>query len=108
MKKATKLVPLLLAVLVSASIVVVGQTTGSISGSVTDEKGATIPNATVSARNTETNISRNVQTGNSGNYRFENLPVDPYEVAVEAAGFSKHVLTGITLLLNQNAVIDIS
>ncbi|HET6851691.1 MAG TPA: TonB-dependent receptor [Pyrinomonadaceae bacterium] len=106
--KATRLLPLLLAVLLSSSVVAFGQTTGTISGTVTDEKGAVIPNATVTARNTERNISRNLTTGSDGNYRFENLPVGPYEVSVEATGFSKYVQQGITLILNQNAVVDVS
>jgi len=106
--KATRLLPLLIAVLLGSSVVVFGQTTGTISGTVQDEKGAVIPNATVTARNTERNISRNLQTNSEGNYRFESLPVGPYEVTVEATGFSKYVQSGITLLLNQNAVVDVS
>ena len=106
--KATRLLPLLLAVLLSSSIVALAQTTATISGTVTDEKGAVIPNATVSARNTERNIARTLQTGGDGKYRFENLPVGPYEVSVEATGFSKYVQQGITLVLNQNAVVDVS
>jgi hypothetical protein len=106
--KATRVLPFLLAVLLSSSVVAFGQTTGAISGTVTDEKGAVITNATVTARNVERNISRTLQTGSEGNYRFENLPVGPYEVSVEATGFSKYVQTGITLILNQNAVVDVS
>jgi hypothetical protein len=106
--KATRFLPLLIAVLLSFSVVAFGQTTGTISGTVKDEKGAVIPNATVTARNIERNISRNLQTGGDGNYRFENLPVGPYEVSVEATGFSKYVQSGITLILNQNAVVDVS
>src|SRR5215216_7586401 len=106
--KATPFLPFVLAVLLSSSVVALGQTTGTISGTVTDEKGAVIPNATVTARNTERNISRNLTTGSDGNYRFENLPVGPYEVSVEATGFAKYVQSGITLILNQNAVVDVS
>jgi hypothetical protein len=106
--KATRYLPLFLAVVLSSSVVAFGQTTGTISGTVTDEKGAVITNATVTARNTERNISRNLQTGSDGNYRFENLPVGPYEVSVEATGFAKYVQSGITLVLNQNAVVDVS
>ena len=106
--KATRLLPLLLAVLLSSSVVAFAQTTATISGTVTDEKGAVIPNATVIARNIERNISRTLQTSGDGKYRFENLPVGPYEVSVEATGFSKYVQQGITLVLNQNAVVDVS
>ena len=106
--KATRFLPLLLAVLLCSSVVALGQTTATLSGTVTDEKSAVIPNATVTARNIERNIARTLQTGSDGNYRFENLPVGPYEVTVEATGFAKYVQTGITLLLNQNAVVDVS
>ncbi len=107
--KATRLLPFLIAVLLSSSVVAFGQTTARISGTVTDEKGAVISNATVTARNTQTNISRTIaQTGEDGQYRFENLPVGPYEVTVQATGFAKYVQSGITLVLNQNAVVDVS
>ena len=106
--KATRLLPFVLALLLSSSVVAFGQTTGTISGTVTDEKGAVIPNATVTAKNLERNIARTLQTTSEGTYRFENLPVGPYEVSIEATGFAKYVQSGITLILNQNAVVDVS
>ncbi len=106
--KATRLLPFLLAALLSCSVVAFGQTTANVSGTVIDEKGAVIPNATVTARNTERNLSRTVQTSSEGTYRFENLPVGPYEVTVEATGFAKYVQSGITLILNQKAVVDVT
>ncbi|HKR14938.1 MAG TPA: TonB-dependent receptor [Pyrinomonadaceae bacterium] len=106
--KGTRLLPLLIAVLLGSSVVAFGQTTGRISGTVADEKGAVIANATVTARNTQTNIAHDRQTGEDGQYRFENLPVGPYEVTVQATGFAKHVQTGITLILNQNAIVDVA
>ncbi|HZH89713.1 MAG TPA: carboxypeptidase-like regulatory domain-containing protein [Pyrinomonadaceae bacterium] len=95
---------LLLGVAVSAP----AQTTGSISGIVQDEKEAALPNATVTARQVETNTSRTAQTNEEGRYNFVNLPVGRYEVTVEAPNFSKYVQTGITLLLNQVAVVDVT
>ena len=106
--KVIRLLPFLLALLLSSSVIAFGQTTGTISGTVTDEKAAVIANATVTARNLERNISRTLQTNSEGTYRFENLPVGPYEVSVEATGFAKYVQSGITLILNQNAVVDVS
>jgi carboxypeptidase family protein len=106
--KATRFLPFLLALLLTSSVVALGQTTGNIYGTITDEKGAVIANATVIARNLERNISRTLQTSSEGTYRFENLPVGPYEVSVEATGFAKYVQAGITLILNQNAVVDVS
>lgn len=54
-----------------------------------DPKGASIPNAKVTATNTETGIARTTQTTNDGLYRFENLSPGVYDVAIEASGFSK-------------------
>lgn len=106
--KGTRVLPLLIAVLLASSVLAFGQTTARISGTVTDEKNAVIANANVTARNTQTNITHERQTGEDGQYRFDNLPVGPYEVTVQATGFAKYVQTGITLVLNQAAVVDVS
>jgi hypothetical protein len=81
-------------------------TTASLSGTVSDEKQSVVPNATVTVRNTDTGFSRNVQTDGEGRFNFVNLPIGAYELTVEAANFSKYLQTGITLVLNQNAVIE--
>ena len=43
-----------------------------------------------------------------GSFRFPNLPVGNYTLTVELAGFSKFTREGIRLLLNQDAVADVS
>ena len=83
-------------------------TTGSISGTVTDAQQAVVTAATVTVRNNDTGLSRTAQTVGEGRYNFVNLPIGAYEVTVEAANFSKYVQTGITLLVNQAAVIDVA
>jgi hypothetical protein len=91
----------------SAAAVFAQTTTASISGTVTDERQGVVPAATVTVRNTNTGLSRTNQTDSDGRYNFANLPIGAYEVTVEAANFSKYVQTGITLLVNQNAVVDV-
>ena len=84
MKRATIFLTLFTAALLTAFAPrAAAQTTGIISGTVADEKGASIPGATVTARNVETNLSRTAQTDDEGRYRFPNLPVGGYEVTVE-------------------------
>ncbi|HYE16551.1 MAG TPA: carboxypeptidase regulatory-like domain-containing protein [Pyrinomonadaceae bacterium] len=95
-----------LALMLCAWLPAAAQTTGSILGTVQDEKGAAVPNATVAARNVSTGVARTTQADEEGRYRFTNLPVGDYEITVEARGFAKYVQTGIQLLLNQNAVVD--
>ena len=81
-------------------------TSGSIVGAVTDANQAVVANATVTVRNVGTNESRTATTDAVGRYRFPNLAIGNYEVAIEAQGFSKYVRTGIELLLNQQAVVN--
>ncbi len=81
-------------------------TTASISGTVVDEQQSVIPNATVTVRNTSTGFTRTIQTGGEGRYQLVNLPIGAYEVTVEAPNFGRFVQTGITLVVNQNAVVD--
>jgi Carboxypeptidase regulatory-like domain len=87
---------------------VLAQTTGTISGVVADESQAVLPNVKVTARNVNTNTTRIVITDREGRYRFQNLPTGSYEITVEATGFAKYVRSGIELVLNQDAVIDVS
>jgi hypothetical protein len=84
------------------------QTSGTISAVVTDVAGAAIPNAKVTVRNVQTNETRTAQTNEEGRHKFLNLAVGSYELTVEAPNFAKYIQTGIGLLLNQDAVINVS
>ncbi len=108
MRKATLLSLLFAAFFAFLSFPVMAQTTGSISGEVRDEKQAVIPNATVTVRNVKTNETRTAQTDSDGRYRFTSMPVGDYEVTVESSGFAKYVQSGITLVLNQPATVDVT
>ncbi len=107
MSRSLRLALALAVLLLGAALPAAAQTTGTITGSVQNEKGEAIPGATVTVRNVETNTSQTSQTGEQGTYRFPNLPVGAYEVTVESSGFAKYVQTGITLALNQDAVVDV-
>ncbi len=66
--------------------------TGTISGVVTDESGAVIPNATVTITNKATNVSRTGTTNAEGFYSVPALPAGDYEVKGELKGFKTLVL----------------
>ena len=97
----------LLALVLCAGSVAAQATTGSIQGVVTDSQGAAIPGATVTVRNIDTDVSRTLVSDAEGNYRFLNLPVGNYELVAELTGFGRHVRAGLTLALNQTAVVDV-
>ena len=58
----------------------------ALSGLVTDEKGGAVPNATVSIKNVETGVVREVSTNGDGFYSAPNLLPGAYEVRVIAPG----------------------
>lgn len=62
--------------------------TGAITGTVTDASGAVIPGATVSILNPVSGYSRSATTDNSGQYRFANVPLNPYHMVITAKGFA--------------------
>lgn len=72
-------------------------TTASLGGTVTDASGAVIPGAKVTARNTDTGMTKSVSTGVDGAYLFPALPVGHYNLTVEKPGFTRYVQRGITL-----------
>ncbi len=106
-KRLHLLVFLIILILSCVGMLSAQSTTASISGTVSDEQQAVVPSASVTVRNTDTGLSRTNQTDSEGRFNFVNLPIGAYEVTVEAANFSKYVQTGVRLVVNQNAVIDV-
>jgi hypothetical protein len=81
-------------------------TTASMLGVVHDPSGAVIPNAEVTATDTQTTLSRTTQTDGAGSYLITNLPIGQYQLRVVAPGFESYVQNGITLDVNANARVD--
>ena len=66
-----------------------GGNAGTVRGTVTDHSGAVIPNATVRLSNEVSGLNRSVTTDGTGQFEFTNIPFNPYQVTVTAAGFAK-------------------
>jgi len=79
-----------------------------LQGTVTDSTNAVVANATVTARNPATNVSKNATTNDEGFYRLINLPPGDYEVTVEAANFKKKVLQKVTVTVGQRAELNVA
>jgi protocatechuate 3,4-dioxygenase beta subunit len=62
---------------------------GIVSGTVTDTNGAVVTGANVTLTNTETTISRTVDTSDSGFYRFDAVDLGTYSVTIIASGFGE-------------------
>lgn len=79
---------LLAAVALCCSTTFAQQTLGGITGSVTDASGGMIPNATVTATDEQTSLTRTTTTNSSGEYTFVNLPIGNYTLTYTAAGYA--------------------
>ena len=89
-----------------SSGILLAQTAAEITGQVTDPSGAAVPNASVTATNTATNVARPTTTNSAGIYSFPELTPGTYQVKVAAAGFENVVKTNIELQVQQVARVD--
>jgi Carboxypeptidase regulatory-like domain/TonB dependent receptor len=87
----------LLVVLSCFAGIVFGQSTASLSGTVTDASGATVPNARVLVINQGTGIASSSQTDAAGAYLFPSLPIGTYRVEVSASSFQTAVIGNLKL-----------
>jgi hypothetical protein len=94
--------------LLLAGAAALAQVTGSISGTVTDSSGAAIPQAAVTIRDLEMGQARMLTADDHGTYRALALPVGRYEVKAEQSGFQTAVRTGISLVVAQEATVDLT
>ncbi len=107
MLSQNRLIRCLLALAVLVLPCAAQQGRASMQGTVTDQSGAGVPNAAVTVRNTETNIPFTTTTNAAGDFVAPTLPVGAYAVTVEKEGFKKAVRSGITLLVDQHAEINV-
>jgi hypothetical protein len=83
-------------------------TTGTIQGTVSDEKGGSVAEASVEAKNLDTNLVKTQNTGADGRFTFLSLPPGRYILTVKKAGFSTTVQQDITLLVGQALTLAVS
>jgi len=80
---------------------------GNLVGTVIDSSGAVVPNAGVEATKIDTGITTTTTTGNTGAYRFENLPVGTYRIVVKSSGF-KTAVQQVDVVLNQTGTLNVT
>src|SRR6202453_4135220 len=83
-------------------------TSASLTGQVTDNSGAVVPGATVTATNTDTSLAETATSNGDGVYLIMPLPPGHYKLTVEARGFERYVQTGIELFANIAATQNIA
>jgi hypothetical protein len=90
------------------SFPVVAQVSAALSGRVTDQTGAAVSGATVTATETDMGVSRTTITDAAGRYEVPALPVGRYEVDATKSGFAEAIRSGILLVVGQDASADLS
>ncbi|MDX6303260.1 MAG: hypothetical protein QOI77_229 [Blastocatellia bacterium] len=78
-----------------------------LQGSVRDPKGAVVAGATITARNTATNSSRDATTNDEGFYKITNLSPGEYEITVKAQNYKTAVVPSVKITVGQTANQDI-
>ena len=94
--------------LISTAALLLADISGTISGVVTDQSGAAVANATITLKNADTGLKRDVRSDSSGSYEFLSVPVgENYSIDVEASGFQKTLVSKLRLLVNQRYRADV-
>src|SRR2546422_6888726 len=97
----------ILAVIALTSGLVFGQEfSATMSGVVHDAGGGVVPGVSVTAKHTDSGLTRTVITNETGSYRMPALPVGEYEVTAGLSGFKQQVRRGINLVVTQEAVVN--
>ncbi len=82
------------------------QSTATLQGTVTDQRGSVIPNATVTVRNRGTSFARTTQTDTEGNYQVAALPVGNYSVEVKLQGFKTNTVDILPIEVARTVVLN--
>jgi hypothetical protein len=82
--------------------------TTSVRGTISDPKGAVVPNATVTVTNVATGMSRTVSSSSLGAYQVLQLPPGEYTISVTAPGFGKVEAKNVRLLVATPGTVDFS
>ena len=84
------------------------QTTGNITGRITDAQGAAVPGVTVTGKNTQTGFVRTDVSDGEGIYRLTGLPVGAYDLTAELQGFSRIDNKGIVINVGQTLDVNMT
>lgn len=78
-----------------------------LQGVVRDQNGAVVANASVTARNAGTNVSREATTNDEGFYKIVNLPPGNYELTVKAPNYKTAIVQSVNITVGQTANQDV-
>jgi len=77
-----------------------------LTGRVTDQADAAVPNARVSLTQVATNWTAETTTNQEGIYSFTNLRPGPFRAQIEATGFKRLTREGLNLATGERVAVD--
>jgi hypothetical protein len=80
---------------------------GGINGTVTDQLGAAVSGAQVTAVETSTNAIYKAASSSAGEFAFSNLPLGEYSVTIAAPGFSTEKVNKIIVTAGANYILPV-
>jgi hypothetical protein len=81
---------------------------GDLVGTVLDKTGAVVPNAKVDVTNAETGVKYQTVANDSGEYRFNNLPVGTYSISASTSNFATTTINNFKIELNKTSTLQIT
>ena len=107
MRKFTRMLLVGLAILITQAAVQAQTTTGSISGTISDQSNAVVAGATVTITSTATGAERAAVTNSAGAFDFQALQPGIYTISVEAQGFKRAVTRDVVVSVSSATKVDI-
>jgi hypothetical protein len=80
---------------------------GTITGTISDPNGAVVPGASITVKNTETNIANSVTSNSDGAYTVPLLQPGMYTVSANASGFKTSTIENISVRVDDRLTIDV-
>jgi len=84
------------------------QSTATLAGTVSDETGAVLPGVEITVRNVENGSTRDVITGDTGQFRVTNLAPGEYELRAQLPGFQTAVRSEIGLNVGRSPSLNLT
>ena len=80
---------------------------GSVTGTITGDSGAAIPDARISVKDVSTGASRTAVTNAAGLYSVADLPPGSFEMTISASGFTTQLWTSITVTPGVERILNV-
>jgi hypothetical protein len=83
------------------------ETRATVAGTVTDDQGAVVPGVTVMVLSTDTNVSYESVTNQTGVFTVQKIQPGPVKVTASVPGFKTFVREGLTLRTGETVTLSI-